>query len=117
LFQPDRSLSFHIPGTGAGPDRFNLDSLFLEYTPGGKVFDVDSKGRDVGSRVGKIQGSLEIRLFPGAIDPEIKVLLSSGYSLDSQATEILERGCSGFIQKPFNIKALSKKLREILDET
>jgi PAS domain S-box-containing protein len=35
------------------------------------------------------------------INPEIKVLLSSGYSINGQATEILERGCDGFIQKPF----------------
>ncbi len=49
------------------------------------------------------------------INPDIKVLLSSGYSIDGQATEILNRGCDGFIQKPFNIKQLSQKLREILD--
>jgi signal transduction histidine kinase/CheY-like chemotaxis protein len=49
------------------------------------------------------------------INPEIKVLLSSGYSINGQATEILERGCQGFIQKPFKLKDLSKKLREILD--
>ncbi len=49
------------------------------------------------------------------VSPEIKVLLSSGYSINGQATEILERGCTGFIQKPFNIKELSQKLREILD--
>jgi len=50
------------------------------------------------------------------INPEIKVLLSSGYSVDGQATEILERGCDGFIQKPFNMKNLSQKIREILDK-
>ena len=49
------------------------------------------------------------------INPEIKVLLSSGYSINGQATEILERGCQGFIQKPFELKELSQKLREILD--
>jgi two-component system cell cycle sensor histidine kinase/response regulator CckA len=49
------------------------------------------------------------------IDPHVKVLLSSGYSIDGQATEILKRGCNGFIQKPFNLKALSRKVREILD--
>ena len=43
-------------------------------------------------------------------------LLSSGYSINSQATEILNRGCDGFIQKPFDIKQLSQKLREILDK-
>lgn len=48
------------------------------------------------------------------IDPEVKVLLSSGYSIDGQANEILKRGCDGFIQKPFNMKDLSKKIREVL---
>ncbi|MBW2095493.1 MAG: response regulator [Deltaproteobacteria bacterium] len=49
------------------------------------------------------------------IDPDVKVLLSTGYSLRGEASEILKRGCNGFIQKPFNIKMLSQKLREILD--
>ena len=50
------------------------------------------------------------------INPAVKVLLSSGYSVDGQAEEILERGCHGFIQKPFNMKGLSQKIREILDK-
>jgi len=50
------------------------------------------------------------------INPEVKVLLSSGYSINGQATEILQRGCDGFIQKPFNMKGLSQKLRQILDK-
>ena len=48
------------------------------------------------------------------INPEIKVLLSSGYSITGQASDILNRGCNGFIQKPFSLKTLSRKLREIL---
>ena len=50
------------------------------------------------------------------INPNIKVLLSSGYTIDGQATEILERGCNGFIQKPFRMNDLSEKIRAILDE-
>ena len=49
------------------------------------------------------------------MDPTIKVLLSSGYSVDGQATDILNRGCDGFIQKPFDINDLSQKIRQILD--
>jgi PAS domain S-box-containing protein len=49
------------------------------------------------------------------INPIAKVLLSSGYSIDGQASEILKRGCKGFIQKPFNLKKLSSKVKEILD--
>jgi len=48
------------------------------------------------------------------INHEIKVLLSSGYSIDGQASEIMNRGCNGFIQKPFNMEQLSRKIRDIL---
>ena len=48
------------------------------------------------------------------INPEVKVLLASGYSIDDQAREIMERGCDGFIQKPFSVKTLSDKINEIL---
>jgi two-component system cell cycle sensor histidine kinase/response regulator CckA len=50
------------------------------------------------------------------INPKIKALLSTGYSIEGEATEILERGCNGFIQKPFNMDELSEKIREILDK-
>jgi PAS domain S-box-containing protein len=48
------------------------------------------------------------------INPDIKVLLSSGYSINGQASEILKRGCDGFIQKPFNINQLSEKIQGII---
>jgi PAS domain S-box-containing protein len=50
------------------------------------------------------------------ISPDIKVLLSSGYSIDGQATEIIKRGCDGFIQKPFDMQGLSQRIRKILDK-
>ena len=46
--------------------------------------------------------------------PKLKVLLSSGYSINGQAIEILRRGCDGFIQKPFGLDDLSKKIRAVL---
>jgi len=49
-------------------------------------------------------------------NPEVKVLLSSGYSINGQASHIMERGCDGFIQKPFNLQQVSTKVREILDK-
>ena len=49
------------------------------------------------------------------INPQIKVLLVSGYSLNKQVEELIAQGCSGFIQKPFDILELSQKLRQILD--
>ncbi len=53
-----------------------------------------------------------------AINPGVKVLLSSGYSINGQATTILNRGCCGFIQKPFNITELSEKIEKAMaDQT
>ena len=48
------------------------------------------------------------------INPDIKVLLSSGYSINEKSNEILERGCNGFIEKPFDLRELSEKIGEIL---
>ena len=50
-----------------------------------------------------------------AIKPNAKILLSSGYSLDRRASAIMKQGCNGFIQKPFNLKKISHKIREILE--
>jgi two-component system cell cycle sensor histidine kinase/response regulator CckA len=50
-----------------------------------------------------------------AINPEVKVLLLSGYTIEGQASEILERGCDGFIQKPFDMREFSQRIRGILD--
>jgi len=49
------------------------------------------------------------------INPRVKVLLSSGYSIDGQAEQILNLGCNGFIQKPFRMEALSRTIRDILE--
>jgi two-component system cell cycle sensor histidine kinase/response regulator CckA len=48
------------------------------------------------------------------INPETKVLLTSGYDKDYQGGDIMERGCDGFIQKPFNMNELLEKIRGIL---
>ena len=48
------------------------------------------------------------------IEPEIKVLISSGCSLRDEANQNLKYGCNGFIQKPFNLKTLSQKVEELM---
>jgi PAS domain S-box-containing protein len=50
------------------------------------------------------------------ISSDIKILLSSGYSLSAEARRLMKQGCDGFIQKPFTMKALSSKIREILED-
>jgi two-component system, cell cycle sensor histidine kinase and response regulator CckA len=49
-----------------------------------------------------------------AVDPGIKILLASGYTMDEQAEAIMQKGCDGFIQKPFRFETLSRKIKDIL---
>jgi len=49
-----------------------------------------------------------------AIRPDVRVILSSGYSIEGQAESILKRGCDGFIQKPYNLDQLAQKIKQIL---
>ena len=48
------------------------------------------------------------------LNPDLKVLLASGYRVDGEAAQILNRGCRGFIQKPFDISEISLKLKSLL---
>ena len=48
------------------------------------------------------------------IDSEVKFILSSGYSRDSQANKIMSRGCDAFIQKPFRLQELSQLVESLI---
>ena len=50
------------------------------------------------------------------ISTNVKVLIASGYAEDQQIREMMKQGCSGFIQKPFTINALSQKIMHVLNE-
>ena len=50
------------------------------------------------------------------INANVKVLIASGYAKDQQIKEMMEQGCSGFIQKPFSIKSLSQKIINVLSD-
>ena len=48
------------------------------------------------------------------IDADVKIIIASGYAEDQQIREMMEKGCSGFIQKPFSIDVLSHKIMNVL---
>ena len=48
------------------------------------------------------------------LDSGTKFILSSGYSRDSQANEIMNRGCDAFIQKPFRLLELSQLIESLV---
>jgi len=51
------------------------------------------------------------------IDPEVKVLLSSGYVSEEDAQDVLHAGAQGFLRKPYRMADLASKIRGILDTT
>jgi len=50
------------------------------------------------------------------IDPGVRVILSSGYSMTGRAKIILDRGVKAFIQKPFTAEEFSLKIRDALQK-
>jgi DNA-binding NtrC family response regulator len=50
------------------------------------------------------------------VDPDIKAIICSGYSVDERVNKIIEKGALGFIQKPFDIKELSKVVYNAIDK-
>ncbi len=71
------------------------------------ILDLIMPGLDGRHTFDRIQG----------LNPNLRVLLSSGYALDGQAQAVLDKGCHGFIQKPFTLQELSSKIRTVLDAT
>jgi PAS domain S-box-containing protein len=50
------------------------------------------------------------------IDPDMKVLVSSGYSREEEIETMMEKGCNEYILKPFDVAALSEKLNAVFKE-
>jgi len=75
------------------------------------------------SRFGEIDLVMLDMMMPGmtgretflalkAINPAARILLSSGYSLDGAAREVMSDGAKGFIQKPFLISELESAVAQ-----
>jgi CheY-like chemotaxis protein len=108
-----------VLGTGVAVLK-KLGYTVLEATSGKKAIEIfDAKNDEIDLVIldmvmpGTSGGQAYDRMKE--INPNVRVLLSSGYSLDSEAKEILARGCDGFIQKPFSMDELSRAIREILE--
>lgn len=48
-------------------------------------------------------------------NPQAKVLIASGYSVNGPTKEALEAGAKGFISKPYDVRQMLKAVREALD--
>jgi PAS domain S-box-containing protein len=50
------------------------------------------------------------------IDPNVNVLVASGYSDSSRKTAMVKAGAKGFIPKPYRLRKLAEKIQSIIDE-
>ncbi len=50
-----------------------------------------------------------------AIDPEAKILLSSGFVSEAEVHDLLQQGACGFLPKPHRLPAVARVIRDVLD--
>ncbi len=98
------AMGYHVLVAGEGSQAVevyqkNKDQIDLV------IMDVVMPGMGGGEALGKMK----------EIDPQVKVLLATGYTPDGGACNGLPQGHCGLIQKPFSMKDLSKKIREVLN--
>jgi DNA-binding NtrC family response regulator len=48
------------------------------------------------------------------INPDVKVILTSGFRKDKRVEQALNAGADGFIKKPYNFKRLSEMIFQVL---
>ena len=51
-----------------------------------------------------------------AIDPDVKVLLSSGFVSEQEVADLLDAGACGFLPKPHRLPVVAGEIRRILDQ-
>ncbi len=49
------------------------------------------------------------------INPDVQVILCSGFSEQDATERFADKGLAGFLQKPYSMAALKDKLREVLN--
>ncbi len=49
------------------------------------------------------------------VNPKVRVVVSSGYSPDLEGQHMLQHGCLGYLQKPYNPEDLCRMIRSVLD--
>ncbi|MBI5117501.1 response regulator [Candidatus Poribacteria bacterium] len=93
------------------------------------VAENGAEGADLyGKRMGEIDlvivdmimpkmGGRETFFKVRGLNPNAKVLLSTGYSQNGKAREILDSGAMGFVQKPYQVDTLLLAVRDALDGT
>ena len=99
-----RGLGYSVLIAGSGEEAIELYRIHQEKIDV-VIMDMIMPGLGGGAAIDRIH----------AIHPEARIILSSGYSLNGEAQDIMDRGGSrAFLQKPFLMDELAQKIKEIL---
>ncbi len=87
---------------------------------GAEAIDVYIRHRDeidlvIQDMVMPVMNGAEVFLALKEINPNVKVILASGYVVNKQIEAIMQQGCRAFMPKPFRLEELSAKVRQVLD--
>jgi CheY-like chemotaxis protein len=96
-----------------------LDCCVLEARNGQEAIEVFIKHRE---EVKLVILDMQMPIMNGEsayyelkkINPNVKVLLATGYAENNRVRSLLNQGIDGFIQKPFNLNELSEKIEQII---
>ena len=50
-----------------------------------------------------------------AVDPGVKVILSSGFVSEQEVADLLDAGACGFLPKPHRLATVTREIRRVLD--
>jgi len=96
---------YHVTRAASGEEAleiFNADPTAIDLV----ILDVSMPGMGGHACLRKLR----------EIDPQVKVIIASGYSRETQLKEIAAVGASGYVAKPFRAYDLLTLARQVLDE-
>jgi PAS domain S-box-containing protein len=64
-----------------------------------------------------VMGGLDCFRQMQKVDPQVRVVISSGFSAESTANEVMKEGALGYVPKPYDIDVLARIVREALGKT
>lgn len=50
------------------------------------------------------------------LEPQVRVLISSGYSTEERVDRLLAEGANGFVEKPFDFEQFARKVEEVMQK-
>jgi signal transduction histidine kinase/CheY-like chemotaxis protein len=62
-------------------------------------------------------GGMELLARMKEINPNVRVIVSSGFSRELEGQHMLQYGCLGYLQKPYDTQALQRLVRSVLDSS